>query len=291
MASRLALALAGVAMAGAVGVRAFQAPPGSGIARIQLITLELYEVIGGGPNTFIYQRDDGVILVDPRTAGSGMTMKKIVGAMTDKPITTLVLTNGNDDHAGATGEFADARIIASDSTARRLKSAGLAKPVTVVNDKLSLFEKTLRVDVYYFGKGITDGDLVVGFPDAGVVHLGDLFPKKAAPMIDVAHGGSGVALPDTLAKIVAGLKGFRRVGAGRDAPARSAGAGELIPWRDLEDYAEFNRVFLEKTRQAIADGLTADQAAAKLEMPEKFKAYDMQQAAANVAAIYHELGH
>src|SRR5262249_28915856 len=153
------------------------------IARIQLITLELYEVIGGGPNTFIYQRDDGVILVDPRSAGSGATMKKIVGAMTDKPIGTLVLTNGNDDHAGAAGEFGDARIIASDSTARRLKSAGIAKPITVVTDKLSLFEKTLRVDVYYFGKGITDGDLIVGFPDAGVVHLGDLFPKKAAPTI------------------------------------------------------------------------------------------------------------
>src|SRR5947209_1115670 len=89
MASRLTLALAAVALAGAAAVRAFQAPPGSGIARIQLITLELYEVIGGGPNTFIYQRDDGVVLVDPRTAGSGATMRKIIGAMSDKPITTV----------------------------------------------------------------------------------------------------------------------------------------------------------------------------------------------------------
>ena len=37
-------------------------------------------------------------------------------------------------------------------------------------------------------------------------------------------------------------------------------------------------------------GLTAAQAAKALEMPEKFKTYDMREAAANVATIYRELG-
>jgi hypothetical protein len=62
-----------------------------------------------------------------------------------------------------------------------------------------------------------------------------------------------------------------------------------MSWRDLEDYTEFNRVFLEKVREAIASGLTPAQAAAGLQMPEKFKGYDTREAAANVGAIYREV--
>ena len=108
-----------------------------------------------------------------------------------------------------------------------------------------------------------------------------------------ANGGSGVAFPETLARVVKELKGFRRVSTGHDpgpVPPRSK-TGDLMSWSDLEDYAEFNRVFLEKVRASIAAGLTAAQAAAALDMPEKFKAYDMREAAANVATIYRELGH
>ena len=42
-------------------------------------------------------------------------------------------------------------------------------------------------------------------------------------------------------------------------------------------------------RQAIAAGKTADEAAKTLQLPERYKDYDMRNAAANVRTIYTEL--
>jgi hypothetical protein len=60
--------------------------------------------------------------------------------------------------------------------------------------------------------------------------------------------------------------------------------------KDLQEYADFNKDFLEAVKQAIAAGKTADEAAKTLQLPERYKAYDMTNASANVKAIYKELG-
>ena len=63
-----------------------------------------------------------------------------------------------------------------------------------------------------------------------------------------------------------------------------------MTWADLQEYADFNRDFLEAVRQAMAAGKSADEAAKTLQMPERYKGYDMANAPANVRAIYRELG-
>lgn len=294
-------ALVAAAVLCVAGVPAGQVPPDAAALRVQLLVppgapgsrfiWALYGFIGGGPNTLMFDRDDGVVVVDPKSAGWGPAILKTIASITDGRVTTVVVTNGRPDHAGATGEFADAtRIVAHELTARRMQASAASRlPTTVVADRLSLFDAAPHVNLYYFGKGHTDGDLVVAFPDIGIVHMGALVTMRAAPVIDVANGGSGVAFPETLARAVRELKGFRSVGVGHP-PGAIAPRSMLMSWSDLEDYADFNRVFLDKVREAIAAGLTAPQAAAGLQMPEKFKGYDMRQAAANVAAIYKELG-
>jgi hypothetical protein len=62
-----------------------------------------------------------------------------------------------------------------------------------------------------------------------------------------------------------------------------------MAWSDLEEYADFNRDFLAAVREAIAAGKSADEAAATLKLPERYKDYDMTHAKANVQAIYAEL--
>jgi glyoxylase-like metal-dependent hydrolase (beta-lactamase superfamily II) len=287
------------AVALAIGAPAAQKPPDAKAMRVQLLHPGLGQYVfigGGGANTIMFERGDEVVVVDPKPAGSGPSILQNIASITERPVTTVVLTGSDADHAGASGEFPSAtRIVAHEATARRLKAAGArGVPTTVVTDRLSLFDRPPQVELYYFGRGHTDGDLVVAFPETGIVHMGDLFPAKAAPVIDAANGGSGVAFPETLAHVVKELKGsgFRRVSTGHDpgpVPPRSK-TGDLMSWDDLEDYAEFNRVFLERVRASITAGLTAAQAAAALQMPEEFRSYDMREAAANVATIYRELG-
>jgi glyoxylase-like metal-dependent hydrolase (beta-lactamase superfamily II) len=173
-------------------------------------------------------------------------------------------------------------------------------PNKTVADRLTLLDGLDRLDLYYFGRGHTDGDLVVVFPEKRLAHLGDLFPSKAAPFIDVANGGSGVAFPETLARAVAEIKGVNRVTTGHDEASlmpQDAGAGSAIfanprtmTWNDLQEYADFNRDFLGAVQAAIKAGKTAAEAAGTLQLPDRYKGYDMQQAKANVEKIYRELG-
>ncbi len=173
-------------------------------------------------------------------------------------------------------------------------------PNKVVTDRLSLLEGNDRIEIYYFGRGHTDGDLVVVFPEKRLAHFGDLFPAKAAPLIDADAGGSGVAFPETLTKAIAELKNVVRVTTGHDEASAVMGAAagasainanpRTMSIKDLQEYADFNRDFLEAVRQAIAAGKSADEAAKTLQMPERYKAYDMANAGRTCGRSTKSLG-
>jgi hypothetical protein len=109
-----------------------------------------------------------------------------------------------------------------------------------------------------------------------------------------------VAFPETLARAAAEIKNVAQVVTGheggldasRDQRASSVDIStpRTMRWADVQEYAEFNRDFLEAVRRAIAEGKTAAAATASLGLPAKYKGYDMKNAAANVEAIYRELG-
>ncbi len=268
----------------------------------------LYVLTGGGGNTLALMRDDGVVLIDTKLPGWGRPILEAIQAVTDKPVTMIINTHTHADHTGGNVEFPTAtEIVAHANTKAAMQKMDAFKgsnakflPNKTVADRLTLLDGLDRMDLYYFGRGHTDGDLVVVFPEKRLAHLGDLFPSKAAPFIDVANGGSGVAFPETLARAVAEIKGVNRVTTGHDEASlmpQDAGAGSAIfanprtmTWNDLQEYADFNRDFLGAVQAAIKAGKTAAEAAATLQLPDRYKGYGMQQAKANVEKIYRELG-
>jgi cyclase len=291
----------------AVSVSA-QAPDPKSIRMQTLNVRDILYVLTGGSNTLALMRDEGTLLIDTKPPGWGKGILANIEAVSDKPVATIINTTADIDHVGGNVEFPTApEIIAHANTKARMERMDLFRgpnarflPNKLVTDRMSLLSGPDRIELYYFGRGHTDGDLVVVFPEKRLAHFGDLFPRKAAPVIDAASGGSGVAFPETLAKAIAEIKNVVRVTTGHDeAPAvmgnRSSASAifanpRTMSWSDLQEYADFNRDFLEAVRQAMAAGKTADQAAATLQLPERYKAYDMKNAAANVRAIYRELG-
>jgi len=231
-----------------------------------------------------------------------------VQAVSDRPITRLILTEADADHTGGIGEFPSlTEIIAHENTAAIMQKmpafTGPARkllPTRTVKDRLSLFDGPDRMDLYYFGAGHTNGDLVVVWPSKRVAYLGDLFPAKAAPVIDIDNGGSGVAFPQTLGRLVSELRGIVRVitgheqGLGTERSTKATSVDVSTPqtllWNDLLEYTDFNRDFLSAVQASIKAGQTAGEAAATLKLPERYRNYDMRQAKANVEAIYKELG-
>ena len=282
-----------------LGVAGQQGAPGARTVKMQSLNVSdnLYVLSGGGGNALALVTDTGVVLVDTKLAGWGAAMLDAVRGVTDAPVTTIINTHAHGDHTGGNLDFpAVVDIIAHDQTkANMAKLAAFSGagsrflPNKTFATTYSVLDGIDRIELHYFGAGHTNGDAVVVFPEKRVAHMGDLFPSKSAPIIDVPNGGSGVAYPDTLARAAAALKGITTIVTGHTPiPAGSPVRG-MTSIRDLQEYADFTRDFLAAVREAIKAGKSADEAAASLVLPERYKAYGMERAAANVRAIYDEL--
>ena len=269
----------------------------------------LYVLLGGGGNTLALMREDGVVVIDTKLPGWGRPIIDAMQAVTDRPVTMIINTSAGADHTGGNVEFPTVlTIVAHERTKAHMQLTDAFKGSnvrflpnkTVAGKKTTLLDGPDRIDLYYFGAGHTDGDLVVVFPEKRIAYFGDLFPSKAAPFIDTASGGSGVAFPQTLASAASEITGVNQVVTGHEeglVTARDPSAVSVdittprtMRWSDVQEYADFNRDFLAAVREARRAGKTADEAAATLRLPERYNAYDMQRARANVEAIYSELG-
>ena len=270
----------------------------------------LYHLGDGGANglALIDEINGGVILVGTKLPGWGQPVLDAVYQVTDLPVTTIINTHAAPDHTGSNGEFPDVvEIIAHENTRANMgrmelfSSGAPGLPTTTFTERFGLLEDLDRIELYYFGPAHTDGDVVVVFPQKRTAYLGDLFPDKAAPVIDAANGGSGVAFPETLARAVAAIDGVDRAITGhgpipttyagrgrRDRGGRRAWTGWMT-WDDLAEYADFNRDFLASVRASHEAGRSVDEAAANLDLPERYAGYDMERARENVETIYNEL--
>ena len=297
-----------VALGGlSVAVKAWQTPQ-TRVITVDKVKDNLFVLRGGGGNTAAFITANGVVVVDAKNPGWGQPILDKIKELTAKPVTLVINTHSHGDHVSGNVEFpASVDVIVQENTKAHMEKMAIfaganAKflPNTVVTDRMSLLDGNDRIEIYYFGRGHTDGDLVVVFPEKRLAHFADLFPAKAAPLIDVDAGGSGVAFPETLAKAIAELKGVVRITTGHDDASLVMGAAagasvinanpRTMSIKDLQEYADFNKDFLEAVKQAIAAGKTAEDAAKTLQLPERYKDYDMRNAPANVRAIYKELG-
>jgi glyoxylase-like metal-dependent hydrolase (beta-lactamase superfamily II) len=123
-----------------------------------------------------------------------------------------------------------------------------------------------RVELHHFGRGHTDGDLVVRVPDADVVVAGDLVEEGAPPQFAQAYP---LEWPDTLAALLAHLTGSTVVVPGHGAPVDAAFVGAAhadlsrLDWLirdghldhvDAEKVAARSPFGLEASRSAVRRG-------------------------------------
>jgi glyoxylase-like metal-dependent hydrolase (beta-lactamase superfamily II) len=136
------------------------------------------------------------LLVDTGSSpAQGRTIRSSVGAVTDRPLTAVVVTHWHYDHAFGLAAFADVRRIAHESVHSRLLSAEAAAeaerlgvdPHELPRPNLEIAVATAldlgdrRVEIAHLGRGHTDGDLVIVVPDADVLFAGDLLESAGPP--------------------------------------------------------------------------------------------------------------
>ena len=287
--------LGSVVVGGFVAMAVFGQPPQQQQPQplaIDNVATNLWRVTGGGGNTAVFVRDEGVVLVDTKLANYGQAILDQVRTVTDKPITHIINTHTHGDHTGSNMFFpASVEVVTQANTAANMErmpafqapEGAVGKADRTFTDRMTLFSGDESVDLYYFGAGHTNGDAFVVFRDARVMHSGDIFATRGLPFLDTANGGSGVAIGDTLRKAAEGIDNVDRV---------ITGHTDTLAWQDFVDYGEFNTLLLEHARAAQAAGKTAEQAAMELSLPAKFSSYNLSGRggpAATITTIYGEL--
>ena len=288
-----------------VGVAGFQAGGGQQERMVTIDKLRdnLFVMRGGGGNTAVFVQSNGVTVVDTKLPGWGQPLLEQIRKLTDRPVTTIINTHTHFDHVSGNVEFPESVVVVTHvNTARNMEqmrpvtglqqgpqpnifkeNKGMGLPKRTFTDRLTLGSGSDQVDLYYFGRGHTDGDAWVVFPAARVMHAGDIFLGKAIPILDANNGGSGVALPDTLAKAASTVQNVDSI---------ITGHSTVMTMADLREFAEFNRAFLMAVQAGLKNGRTVDQIAATWKNPARFTGYGDPQPArvrSNVQVIVDEL--
>jgi cyclase len=241
-----------------------------------------------GGNVGVFVTDTGVVVIDTKLAGYGPDLIARIKKVTDKPVTTIINTHTHGDHTGSNEGFpASVEIVAHENTKANMMKMPAFKddkaqflPKKTYTDKLSLGTGKNRVDLYYFGAGHTNGDTFIVFPALRVMHAGDMFAWKDAPLYDRNNGGSGVEHPKSIAKLLATVKNVDTV---------IPGHSPVTTWKDLQEYGRYSAELLSQTEAAIKAGKTAEEAGKAIDLTAKFPGYKNERVAAAVTSIYSEL--
>jgi cyclase len=296
------LALGGLSMTVAAYQQAANAPR---VVEVEKLKDNLFLLKGGGGNTAIFVQANGVTVVDTKNPGWGAPILSKIKELTPKPVTTIINTHTHGDHVSGNVEFpATVDVVTQENTAANMKKmapvTGLSQPGATpppnifdqnggrglakrtFKDKMTLGSGADQIDLYYFGRGHTNGDAFVVFPALRVMHAGDIFSGKNAPILDANNGGSGVEIGNSLTKAADGVRNIDVIITGHSTQMTVA---------DMREYAQFNKDFLTFVQDGLKAGKTPDAIAAEYKVPAKYAGYQAAEARvkSNVQVIANEL--
>lgn len=204
--------------------------------KIHKIHEDLYEIEGDGGNVAVLVTNEGIVLIDDKFDADHDAILAQIKTVSPQPVKYIINTHYHQDHSGGNGKFISSAEIISTRNARinilGHKQSNVNPPPVVparvvFTDETSVFLGGKEVRAKFFGRGHTNGDAVIYFPDSKTIHTGDLM-AGTSPLIDYNGGGSLAAWPATLDKVMAAYD-FDTVIPGHGAVTNKAG---LKTYRD-----------------------------------------------------------
>lgn len=285
---------------------------------IEKLRENLYVVTTGGPIrtniTFFITENHGVVMFETGDPGWGKAWLKALARITDKPLTTLVVSHTHSDHTGSMPELGPIPVrITHENVKKSLQETECAAlsacqlfqgdsakylPNRTYQGRLTLFEGNDRIELYNFGRSHTNADTIAVIPALNTLVMADMFAWRGVPRVYVDDGGSALNFPAVMTSLMSMVKDIDTVITGHSLVMKWADMVEFGNY--VVDYSDYIREMHESGRSVAEamNGLPARLARYKPCAPSVTGAAELRtvdcrfrtdQAARNATIMYDEL--
>ncbi|MBD8524317.1 MBL fold metallo-hydrolase [Pseudomarimonas arenosa] len=226
----------------------------------------LHMLQGSGGNIGLSVGDDGVVMIDDQFANLTPAIEAKVRQLSDQPIRFVLNTHWHHDHTGGNENLgkAGAVIVAHHNVRKRMEAGGFmeafkrevapavgdALPVVTFGHDIQFHLNGLTLDARHISHAHTDGDAYVYFPQANVLHTGDLYFNGFYPVIDWGSGGHIDGMVQAVDKLLAIVDDNTKI---------IPGHGPLSNKAELETYRNMLAKVAQRMNALVADGNSLEQ--------------------------------
>ncbi len=239
--------------------------------KVTKVSGNIYMLEGAGGNIAASVGEDGIVIVDDEYAPLAEKIAAALKAIgvTDKPVRFIINTHYHGDHTGGNVPFAagGSTVIAQDNVRKRLESGGKAGnggsvvmdvkpaekgalPIITFDHDVTVHLNGEDIRALHFPAGHTDGDSIIFFPKANVVHMGDDFVRYGYPFIDVSAGGSVQGMIAACEQVIPMLPADVKV---------IPGHGQISNLDEVREYTKMLKGTSAVVEKEIKAGKTVDQ--------------------------------
>lgn len=172
----------------------------------QMLSERVHVLFGAGGNIGLFVGDTRTVMIDDQFAALAPRIERAVTAIKDQNIAFLINTHYHGDHTGSNAYFQrkGALIIAHKNVRERLanpQTSGMSGaripaaapqtwPVVTFLKASTVHEDGETIRLIHVDHAHTDGDTLIFFEKANIIHMGDTFFHDRWPYVDVSAGGS-----------------------------------------------------------------------------------------------------
>jgi len=226
----------------------------------------IYMLMGKGGNIGVSVGEDGVFLIDDQFAPLTKKIKAAIAAISAQPVKFLINTHWHLDHTGGNENLGKdgVLVVAHENVYKRMSvdthikafartipaSPKVALPVITFNDAVTFRLNGQEIQVLHQHNAHTDGDSIVYFKEANVMHTGDVWFNGMYPFIDTSSGGSIDGVIRTVKHILGMVNRQTKI---------IPGHGKLGDKKALQGYLEMLTTVRSRMQKLIDEGKTLEE--------------------------------
>jgi glyoxylase-like metal-dependent hydrolase (beta-lactamase superfamily II) len=218
----------------------------------------------GGPaqgNIVVLAGSDGMFLIDTMYAQMHQKIMNALAKIGKQPIRYIVNTHLHGDHTGGNEEMAKlgAVIISHENMHKRMTEQRTAPPaaslpVLTYTDSITLRFNGEEIYIYHPAPAHTDGDSIIYFRHANVMHVGDVPSSLRYPNIGVSEGG-------TVDGMIAAAQHVMKI-ANANTKIIPGHLGPVVGFNEIKQQLEMFVTVRDRVLAAIRAGKTVEQVVA-----------------------------